>query len=361
MAQIIKKGPSWMVRVSIMGDDGKQHKKSKAGFKTKAAAKAYAAKMEFQKSTGGLALDSKTLFPDYFKSWFDLYKRSNVTERTALTYHQVYNALKQYLNVPVEDIDRRRYRQFMVDFGSNRAKSTVSKFNSLIHACVKDAMYDGVVHKDFVASTDLVFDKSKTREVDYLSIDEIQKLVSHLVKTRNVHFTSKYMILTAIYTGARLGEIQALTWSDIKGDTISVKKSWNETTQDFQPTKNESSNRTISVDDQLISLLDDLRFNDKQVFVSQYHTVPTSAAVNKTLRESLKACHINRRGFHFHSLRHSHVAFLLANGIDLYAISKRLGHSDITTTSRVYSYMIDEYKNLTNNQIIKALGKLSSV
>lgn len=50
MAQIIKKGPSWMVRVSIMGDDGKQHKKSKAGFKTKAAAKAYAAKMEFQKT-----------------------------------------------------------------------------------------------------------------------------------------------------------------------------------------------------------------------------------------------------------------------------------------------------------------------
>lgn len=41
MAQIIKKGPSWMVRVSIMGDDGKQHKKSKSGFKTKAAAKLY--------------------------------------------------------------------------------------------------------------------------------------------------------------------------------------------------------------------------------------------------------------------------------------------------------------------------------
>lgn len=54
------------------------------------------------------------------------------------------------------------------------------------------------------------------------------------------------MILTAIYTGARLGEIQALTWSDIKGDTISVKKSWNETTQEFQPTKNESSIRTIN-------------------------------------------------------------------------------------------------------------------
>lgn len=84
MAQIIKKGPSWMVRVSIMGDDGKQHKKSKAGFKTKAAAKAYAAKMEFQKTTGGVALVSGTLFPDYFKDWFNLYKRSNVVKSKML-------------------------------------------------------------------------------------------------------------------------------------------------------------------------------------------------------------------------------------------------------------------------------------
>ena len=42
-----------MVRVSIMGDDGKQHKKSKSGFKTKAAAKLYANQMEFQKSVEG--------------------------------------------------------------------------------------------------------------------------------------------------------------------------------------------------------------------------------------------------------------------------------------------------------------------
>lgn len=361
MAQIIKKGPSYMVRITWYDADGKQHKKSKSGFKTKVQARQYANKMELQKSTSGISMDARTRFPEYFKNWFNLYKRSNITERTALTYHQVYNVLKKHLDVPIESIDRKRYRQFMVEFGSNHAKSTVSKFNSLIHACVKDAMYDGAIHKDFVASTDLVFDKKKTRKVDYLSIDEIKKLANYLVKTRNVHFTSKYMILTAIYTGARLGEIQALTWSDIKNGTISINKSWNETTQSFQPTKNESSNRTISVDDQLIALLKELSFNKKQIFVSQYHTIPTSAAVNKTLRESLTACHINRRGFHFHSLRHSHVAYLLSQGVDLYAISKRLGHSDITTTSRVYSYMIDEYKNLTNNQIIKALGKLSDV
>lgn len=358
MAQIIKKGPSWMVRITWRDAYGVQHKKSKSGFKTKIQARQYANEMELQKSTSGISMDARTRFPEYFKNWFNLYKRSNITERTALTYHQVYNVLKKYLDVPIESIDRKRYRRFMIDFGSNHAKSTVSKFNSLIHACVKDAMYDGAIHKDFVASTDLVFDKKKTRKVDYLSIDEIKRLANYLVETRNIHFTAKYMILTAIHTGARLGELQALTWDDIKKDTININKSWNETTMKFQPTKNESSNRIIRVDNQLISLLNELRFNDKQIFVNQYHTVPTSAAVNKTLRESLKACHINRRGFHFHSLRHSHVAFLLANGIDLYAISKRLGHSDITTTSRVYSYMIDEYRNRTNEKIISTFDKL---
>ncbi|WP_407659084.1 tyrosine-type recombinase/integrase [Lactiplantibacillus brownii] len=66
---------------------------------------------------------------------------------------------------------------------------------------------------------------------------------------------------------------------------------------------------------------------------NQYETVPTSAAVNQTLRESLKVLEIKRVGFHFHSLRHTHVVYLLYCGADLYAISKCLGHSDLATTA----------------------------
>ncbi|MBB1128350.1 recombinase XerC [Limosilactobacillus reuteri] len=80
-------------------------------------------------------------------------------------------------------------------------------------------------------------------------------------------------------------------------------------------------------------------------------------AVNKVLRKILADLKIKRKNFHFHSLRHSHVALLLANGIDLYAISKRLGHSDIRTTSNTYAYLIDEYKKKTDDQITSALDK----
>ena len=69
---------------------------------------------------------------------------------------------------------------------------------------------------------------------------------------------------------------------------------------------------------------------------------------------------VNKRGFHLHSLRHTHVAYLLSEGIDIYAIAKRLGHSDITTTTRIYSYLIDEFKTRTDDLISSSLDKLNA-
>lgn len=47
MAQIIKKGPSYMVWITWRDVDGKQHKKSKSGFKTKAEARKVASEKEY--------------------------------------------------------------------------------------------------------------------------------------------------------------------------------------------------------------------------------------------------------------------------------------------------------------------------
>ncbi|MCT3290409.1 site-specific integrase [Lactiplantibacillus pentosus] len=182
--------------------------------------------------------------------------------------------------------------------------------------------------------------------------------MDYLLKTRNKNFTSKYMIITALMTGMRPGEIQGLRWQDINPlfNTIQVTQSWNEANQAFQDLKNESSHRTVRIDKWLIGILSEIpkRGSQDLVFVNQYGTIPTSSAINKTLHESLHN-NIVLKGFHFHSCRHTHVAYLLARGIDLYAISKRLGHSNIIITANVYSYLIDEYKAKTDDQIVKSL------
>jgi integrase len=57
-----------------------------------------------------------------------------------------------------------------------------------------------------------------------------------------------------------------------------------------------------------------------------------------------KACLIARKaGFSnvgIHSLRHSHGSELLSKGVPLPTVSKRLGHSDVYTTARIYAHAL---------------------
>lgn len=368
MASVKKRVKYWQARISIKDTNENFTTKSKSGFKTKREAELYGAETEIKANRSQLSIVKELPFPDYYLDWFETYKEANVTQRTKATYIQFYNVIKEYFkDTLTSEIDRRAYQTFISTYGKIHAKSTVSKMNSLIHACVKDAIYDGVIIKDFVQNVSLIYDKKRTKAISYLNIKELSFLLELILDTRNPNFTSKYMIYLAAYTGMLLGEIQGLQWQDVNFQfkTISIKRSWNETEKFYQSTKNESSIRVIRINDSVLTLIKELKDHsvnpskNDAVFINQYETIPTSSSVNKTLKETLKMLNIDRPGFHFHSLRHTHVAYLLSHNIDLYLISKRLGHSDISTTSKVYSYLIDEYKIRGDNEIEGVLNRIN--
>lgn len=164
-------------------------------------------------------------------------------------------------------------------------------------------------------------------------------------------------------TGMRIGEIMALTWDDIdyQRQTITVNKTWDyQNGGSFKSTKNNSSNRTVYVTQQLLDWLSELKENNSDmIFENARGQIPTSAAANNTLRALLKQVEINKPSFHFHSLRHTHVAYLLSKGIDIFVISKRLGHSDLSTTTDTHAYLIHEYQQTQINEIKKNLTLLA--
>jgi Site-specific recombinase XerD len=41
-----------------------------------------------------------------------------------------------------------------------------------------------------------------------------------------------------------------------------------------------------------------------------------------------------------HSLRHTNASLMIANGVDLRTVSKRLGHAQVSTTTNIYSHAI---------------------
>lgn len=362
MASYRKLKTGWKVIISKRDSNGKLKQVSKNGFSTKNEAKMYAAKIESQQF--GVIQQKKSMpFSDYFYDWFSLYKKNKLAKISQQRYLIIYNAIQNFFGTThAKNITRQKYQEFINWYGSNHAKDTVLKTHRIIRSCVKSAIFDDIISKDFTYNVEIIFDKSRDITVEYLSVSEIQLLSKTLKQKLNPRYPSRYMILFAIYTGARLGEIQALTWSDIDFDhnTVSINKSWNyHDGGGFKETKTESSNRVIRLNGGLLSLLAQLKPNDpKMVFMSSFGSIPTSNAVNKTLRSVMKECSIVKNNFHFHSLRHSHVAYLLYQGIDLYAISKRLGHSDMTTTAKKYAYLIDEHKAQSDDLIEAAINDI---
>lgn len=348
MAQIYKRSGKWSVRIQWKDTEGKRLSKSKAGFATKALAKKWAAEMETNLNRG-IHIEKKIAFSDYYEEWVNTYKQ------------------------PIKEINRSKYQEFINKYGATHAIASVKKLNSIIRSCVQSAILDDYPLKDFTKGVTLAANTSKTMKVEYPNVTEIRKLLTTTINgITNRRYTSRYMIVTAIYTGMRKEEIQALTWNNIDfiHHTINIDKAWREVkgrdetdehfnTHRFKPTKNESSTRKIKVNEKLLLLLKQLRNNSSSnlVFMDQFNTIPTSTALNKTLRQIMSDAKLSKKNFHFHSLRHSHVALLLSNGIDIYAISKRLGHNDITTTMNTYAYLIDEYKSKTDDKIVQVLSR----
>lgn len=363
MANYKKRGLGWQARISWYDSFGNRHNKSKGGFATKNLAKKWATESE-AKLNKGIDISKSTTLVDYYKNWVEIYKRPKVSAATMHLYDLTQNQLEEHFaGVNIRAITRLQYQKFINQYGADHAPVSVKKLNMAVRSCVKSAILDDYLTKDFTQGVTLTANKDKVVKVEYLNLKEIHQLITNTKKgitTRR--YTSRQMILTAIYTGMRLSEIQALTWNDIDWlhHTINIDKSWDAVAKKFKPTKNKSSVRKIKINTKLVNILSQLRKGSQSnmVFMDQLGTIPTSGAVNHVLRSILSDSKINRRNFHFHSLRHSHVALLLANNVDIYAISKRLGHSSTATTSKVYAYLIDEYQQRTDKKMMKVLDNL---
>lgn len=370
MTEPYKRGKTWTVQVSWYDVHGKRHYKTKGGFKTKASANRWRNKMEVAKDDQQIS-DANPVFVEYFKNWYEIYKIAGKSRSTKVRYQTIYKKIKEYFgNAKLSKITRKSYQVFMNEYGAKHAKDTVYKTNGSIRSCVHDAVADGIIQKDFTQKINLTWNAERTRKIDYLNYEEVKQFKNALLHNIKHTYISRYMILTAIYTGMRPGEIQVLTWKDIdfKNQTITINKSFDhdknkiidyDSAETDKSTKNANSVRIIKVDKNFLDILSQLKVNDhEKIFIGKDGTIPTSSAVNKVIRKTLKKLNINKPSYHFHSVRHTHVALLLYNGVPLYAISKRLGHADMSTTAKKYAYMLDEFKQQSDDQITSILDSL---
>lgn len=141
------------------------------------------------------------------------------------------------------------------------------------------------------------------------------------------------------HTGARFGECCALTWQDVDFDKmeLSINKTVIQSGKELivQDTpKTSHSFRTIPIGRKLIDIL-------KQ---EKRHQAISKLAGHWPNDNYIIHAKRGGNGYSFHSMRHTHATMLLEAGEDLELVSKRLGHGNMATTSRVYSHVLDARK-----------------
>ena len=159
------------------------------------------------------------------------------------------------------------------------------------------------------------------------------------------------MIVFAVLTGMRRGEILAMQWSqvDLVNRLICI-----ETTSAFR-TK-QGKRRTIPINETLTAMLNAHVGRDTSAHV--FHLAGNRISedyVTHKFKRYLRAAKLNEN-LHFHSLRHSCASWLAQEGISIFLISKLLGHSSVGTTEKFYAHLHPEHLRNAVNSITVSLN-----
>ena len=349
MASIYKRGKTWTYKVYYY-DNGKQKAVSKSGFKTKAEAKDASVIRENEMLQGKNFSKGRTFLADYMENWRKLYKENVISPKTLQQIRIVTNYVRENYNLMLKDITHENYQEFLNKVAENHAKETVKKYHTYVKAALKYAIRTNILSVNPAEGAILkgVDSKTKKEELKFLSLDEFKALEEALVKDIRADYTTRYIILFSMYTGARFGECLGLTWDcvDFENEKIKIEKGFDyQFTNDFTKGKTKSSKRTIDVSQRILTLLDELPRNKNVVFERV-----SNNAVNKSLQKALLRAGIKKK-VTFHALRHTHASILLSKGVQLLTVSKRLGHADPNITLQTYAHILDEMKDSESDKI----------
>ena len=257
-----------------------------------------------------------------------------------------YNSKKFFIShlenkfglLPLRRFNTMMIEQFQTEEIQNKKKpATINRYiATLSHMFTKAVEWDMVEEETLKRIRKAKLLPENNRRLRYLSKDESQKLV----KACEIHL--KPIVITALNTGMRRGEILSLKWDqvDLKNGFILL-----------DVTKN-GERREVPINATVKDALHGLirRLDIPYVFYDPRSGKPF-LDVKRSFHSACKKAKINN--FHFHDLRHTFASHLVMAGVDLTTVKELLGHKTLTMTLR--------YAHLAPSHKVNAVGILDRV
>lgn len=320
-------------------------------------------------------IDCNITIPDILKEKFKYdFNMNYVTEAAYDRNLHVVSIIEsgRIGDTPIIYITERDLEMFLKSI-THYANNTISKVYQQLKTAYNIAVEDGIVRKNLMNSRKLQRRPKSTKPdkvVKGFTEEEQARFLRELEKYKVPAWRNndyKNQILIELYTGMRMGEINALKPEDIDFEqgVIHVKrtitKGLNNKSFVRDNTKTEKGTRDVPINEMVRPVLEDaiakapknrqgLLFFDKNK-----KGVVTTMQVNNTFKRLIKKAGISDRGQH--ALRHTFATRCIEAGVPAVVLRDWLGHTNIHVTLDTYA---DVFSRM-NNDAMKKFEDYSSL
>lgn len=364
--------------IHYIDSSGKRRTKEKAtGLEVKRGNKKLAQEIlaerlnEYRNAYSLDAVAEKIYFEDYLEKWMGRIRkevRANTYEtyRAQMDNHVLpYFKQKHILLRKLKHRDIQQYYNYELEQGMSA--SSVKKYHANIHKALDEAVRDELIPAN--PSDKAILPQKQKSKINPYTAEEAEALFKAVEGTK-----MEVPVKLATMFGLRREEVLGLRWSaiDFSKRTLRINHTCvlvGNAAVNVNRTKNESSNRTLCMTDDMASYLKGVKKQQREqqlkqgeqyvytdyVCIDEYGQQLKPNYISERFRETLKKNGL--RHIRFHDLRHTCASLLMNHGYETADISKMLGHSTITTTVDIYGH-IDE-KRMRN--IAEKMGSVLAI
>ncbi|MFS9152388.1 site-specific integrase [Streptococcus infantis] len=358
-------------------DKNKKVVASNSGFKTKREAEIEALPLELKLLDGAIIDKNITLYA-LWEKWLELTVKPIGKAESTLNKHLLRGKFIQayFSDKPAVKIKASEYQAFLNKYAETNSRDNVRRLNSEIRNVIVFAKRDKLNIEDFTEGSILSGRlPKKRRDEKYIhSFDDYQKLVTYLENNLDLTISIvPYLLLIQLKTGLRAGEVAGLTWDCVLWESSEIKtyRRYDTIKKRWTNPKTEDSVRTVPIDEDTLTIFKKIKKeqsvfiengmitnNENMIFIDLNHDVVTNAGVNKHLKQILKTLKIYPENMTSTGLRHTYCSTMLAMGVDIWAVSKLMGHRDIKQITETYGHLIKEKADIENNKVRAVLMSL---
>jgi integrase len=268
-------------------------------------------------------------------------KRSTVKDYGNVVDHDLLAHFGK--GTPVEQIDTGQVDAFKDDLLGRVAHRTAQKVLVILRGVMGRAKRKEWIDSNPCENAEKVTVR-RSDDFNVLSVEQVHA-VARVAATDQL----RAMILTAAFTGLRMGELLALRWRHVNfaNRILHVQRNYVEGEEDSPKSHRR---RSVPLSDQAVVALDALRRRDHftapddLVFGTTVGAHEDDDGIRDAFYAALESAGLGhlRTGDEpivFHDLRHTFGTQCAAKGIDLRRIQAWMGHADVQTTMRYLHYV----------------------